>query len=413
MTTWFGDIGIPWIISRDTSISKETIEKNFARQPPYIFEKDPETESGSYTAILNKEAHEEDWDLNKQEDAVLSMAGRNPVELPFQVSNTRGHIYVTNSSVSRRLSSDDYTDISLDVKFYPDEFYPAFRLKSKEISRKGHTDYRSAVPISSAAGDVVDSSGDVLSPEFSIPSHTGDIDFYEYTDDVYTYERNDSEYHLDEYIGTVNVRDRRFDQERQMRSLLGISGSIENDIYRADITPPGGGDYHIETYFREDGGIWRHSGEIEYDNPGSLFILDYSNYSSTISSPDFDNVRDIRMFKGYPMVSLSAESEMSTSYYMEGATEVSSGDAPETQYVVMGHPERDFKLIAISGNPDIPIETSGDLSLEYDSSNATDSTNFEVFFGVLPDGVDSEKYADYVINISEWKRTLVKSDDFE
>lgn len=217
----FGDIDIPWITDKSTSISKDIVEKNFVDNPPQVYELTPDLESGTYTAILNEDYHERSETLQEQQDAVLSMNDRHGSEFPFSVGGDEGFILVESSSVNI-LPTHQIREVDIDIRFFDDDKYRTAIKAIPDNSGDFNVDQETVIAIPS---DV-----NILNREadYTLDASDGQLSYYLITGrDVIEYEDSIPEY---ESRSICRIYDEENDRVYSDRSALKNGSSFSNNL---------------------------------------------------------------------------------------------------------------------------------------------------------------------------------------
>jgi hypothetical protein len=172
---YFGDIFIPWITDKDTSITKETIEKNFVDEKPQVYELTPDLEGGTYNLVLNENYSDKNETLNEQQDAVLSMVSRHGTEFPFSIGNDQAYLLVSGADTSID-PRQEIREATIQARILPRSKYAsAVEVKPHPVNGAGDFNYDlgnyTYIGFPSNVG--VSSTKD-----FTISSEDGDIDIY-------------------------------------------------------------------------------------------------------------------------------------------------------------------------------------------------------------------------------------------
>lgn len=176
---WFGDIYIPWITEKDTSITKDIVEKNFVGENPQVYELTPDLENGTYSFILNENVHEKNESFEEQQDAVLSMVNRHGTEFPFAIGGDEGFALVENASTSIG-TTQEIRNADAELRFLSDEdYYSAFEVKIHPYidgDFEEETDLRTMVAFPDTV-DVIETE-----PEYIIRGEDSNMELYTMTE---------------------------------------------------------------------------------------------------------------------------------------------------------------------------------------------------------------------------------------
>lgn len=105
---FIGDVEIPLLVSKEVSVERDTIIKEFVRADPEFSQDSPALESGSYSAFLNKENHSEGKTLEEQIASVRELLEHKPHQ--NEISYADGRAYVVVNSVG------DVIDVDKEIK---------------------------------------------------------------------------------------------------------------------------------------------------------------------------------------------------------------------------------------------------------------------------------------------------------
>lgn len=384
---YFGDIFIPWITSKDTSISRDIAEKNFVDAPPQVFELNENLESGTYTLILNEKVHDRNESFEEQLDAVNSLSATHATELPYAVGGDKGHIVVENATTSIT-PSNEMREGEVDIRFLEEEsFQPAITVEASAIADSfSPTPVESVVPIPSGATVS-------QTPEFTLTSEDGDIDFYSYTGRETIDYTLPSDYPSVEKTGPVRVY--RSDGERvysDMRSI-DIGSECDNSVVRANF---GANNATISYY---DSG-WNAIGDVNVEasegyapeNSNYIAELDMvnSNYTSTV-------------YKGIPLVRFDVFD--TTSFTFTSTESVTTADGSGNEYYSVTMDSSGYEMVVIR------TDTDGSFSEGADNISVTglnSSSDYTFFVGVVPSNVSVSDLSRWMYNRGTWRRTMVQ-----
>lgn len=105
---FIGDVEIPLLVSKDVSVERETVVKEFVRDEPQFFQESSDFESGSYSAFLNQENHSEGKTLEEQIQDVRKLIERQPEQNKIDYAD--GKAYAVVNSVG------DVIDVNEEIK---------------------------------------------------------------------------------------------------------------------------------------------------------------------------------------------------------------------------------------------------------------------------------------------------------
>ena len=376
---WIGDIHVPLLTNKDTSVDKNTIEKNFVDSPPSIYELNKNIESGTYSAYLHEKVHERNESLEEQSEAIRSLVDRHPVECTYSDSREEGYLVVEGSSVIRT-PDISIREMDIDVRFMDNDVYkPAFNLESEDTN--------SAFPLPSVA----DVNQSVL---FTLGTRDGDIDFYEYSSTLLEYDIPESDFNGLEKTSPV-----RFYRESD-DTLDNISGRVYKDYSHLPSTSvvENGNflarflDSGIELSYYSDG--WNFSGNISYSS-NLRYTEEVSNSHSEISLEDVQGY----FYRGYPIMEFDVSNTTSFGFTLaEGIqNETDGGD-----YLIV----EDFTGVEYFYRAeDENVVTNTDT---VDVEGMSDTEEYKITIGKIPSNIDSHTFVDYSTNIGNWKETLIQ-----
>lgn len=420
---WLGDIFIPIVTSKDTSISRNVVEKNFVDEDPQVFELPPDLESGTYSVILNEKIHERGETFREQIDALKSLSSRDASELPFELAGDKGYLVVNASSASI-IPSQEIREGEIELRFMEHSSYrPALNVVSEHYSEDfSPTAKESLVALPSSATSVEDSGG-TLSPNYTIPSEEGDLDLYLYSDNLIEYDHGYKilEGNYGEDYGASYGGIGAFDEITSPVRIYAVSGN-----YGEDYGEKYGGDlsriYSDEETFNDvvlDNGVlkassfgdssalyrydsanddWKLFGNVPLKNSDGYTPL-FNNYHSSI---DFIGDHSLSLFRGYSVARYSDVTD-TTEFRFSAKNALSSGTDNGYYYSVTDSAGNDIILVRTSNDGNFR-QDSGDIIVE----NLDSTVEYDFFVGYVPDPIPVSDYARYVFNRGSWRRTLVQ-----
>jgi len=111
---FIGDVEIPLLISKDVSVERETVVKEFVWDEPQFFQESADFESGSYSAFLNQENHSEGKTLEEQIRDVRKLIERQPEQ--NEIDYADGKAYAVVNSVGDVIDVDEeIKEVELEV----------------------------------------------------------------------------------------------------------------------------------------------------------------------------------------------------------------------------------------------------------------------------------------------------------
>lgn len=382
---WFGDIFIPWVTTKDTSISRDTVEKNFVDAPPQVFELNENLEAGTYTVILNESVHERNESFSEQTDAVNSLPARHVTELPFAVGGDKGHIIVENATTSIT-PSQQMREGEADIRFLDaDSFQPAITVEAYSEGDFSPTPEESVVPIPASATVS-------QTPQFTLTSADGDIDFYMYSTRENIAYTLPSDYTSVEQTAPVRLYNSNSERIYSDTRAIGVGVEMDNSIIRANY----GSSQTNLSYFD---GSWQAIGNVNFTG-GTGYAPDFANYETTL---EFVNGGDTSTcYKGLPLVEFTTDGE--TDFTFTSAESVTTGSSGNHYYSV---------TMDSSGYELVVIRTSSDGSFteNVDGISVTgldSSTEYTFFTGIVPSSVAVSDLSRWMVNRGIWRRTMVQ-----
>lgn len=105
---FIGNVEIPLLVSKDESVSRETIINNFVDHDSDVFQRTPSFKVGTYSAYLNQEAHSKDKTIEEQFNDLRKITNNRPEENEIEYPN--GKAYAAVQSIS------DVIDVNQEIK---------------------------------------------------------------------------------------------------------------------------------------------------------------------------------------------------------------------------------------------------------------------------------------------------------
>lgn len=391
----FGDVEIPWITEKDSSISKDIVEKNFVDRPPEVYELTSNLESGTYSLILNESVQEKDETFVEQEDAVLSMVSRHGTEFPFASAGDSGYIVVESASVNT-FPSLEIKEAEVEIRFLDDDvYYSGVRAEAKPI-RRGDYDVE-ATPVESVVAFPtnlnVSSNGSSLSPDYQVNTEDEVLDLYVFDEKtVFEFE----EYNIDRTYSQTESICRLFTLtgERIYSGDIAIEsdGYINNSLVEVDYQDDRS---HIDYY---DGSEWQGIGRAN---------LTLGDGHASVNTNDEIELTFVNGYRSSVYRGLSAASytfDKKDRFYFtfdeDNFTEISLED-------YYGHWQD------ANGNDVIVVNPfeDGDF-FTYTNAAAIESlipgTEYTIYVAVVPDGINASDYARYLYNHGRRMRTFTQ-----
>ena len=103
-----GNAEIPLLVSKDESVSRETIINNFVEHDSDVFQRTPSFKVGTYSAYLNEEAHSKGKTIQEQYNDLKAVINNRPEE--NEIEYPSGEAYAAVQSIS------DIIDINEEIK---------------------------------------------------------------------------------------------------------------------------------------------------------------------------------------------------------------------------------------------------------------------------------------------------------
>lgn len=423
---WFGDIAVGLITDKDTDISKEVVEKNFVDKPVQVYELTPNLEAGNYSVILLEKTHPRTESLKEQRDAILSMPDKHVSEFPFNYGGDKGHVLVESSSVSitpsqmidegelniRFLEDDDYKPV-IDAKaeFNSSNFTPT-------ASNENNTSPESVLPIPSYSENIL-KNGISVSPEFTLGTDQGDLEFYLYGNERtrFEYDLADETYTLPERVAPVRVYDAIRDgsgsygenygndygslgEAKKVRrvysDMFSFKGSAIIDN-RKIISFPDEDKSEIYAYDNSDVYLIAET-NLTPEFPG--YISENGNYKNTI---EFIDGITTTVYRGFPVVHYSFTDEGRFKY----KTDLGLYDGSDGDYYYTAKDGNDNTVVVIRNSNDGEfVENHHDDFSEIIWESINPNEEYEVFSGIVPSSVDVDDFTRWIYNIGDVNRKM-------
>lgn len=401
MTTYsFGEIEIPIITSKDTSISKDVTEKNFVDELPRVYELTEDLESGTYSIVLNKGLHPSDFSLKVQRDSVISMPEYHPAELPFDDGNDSGFVLVESASTDITPSQEiDRGELS--IRFMEEsEYTPAVRTQAVPASDDFSISSSTAqgifgIPTGVSLNGTPTSLG-------TITSASGDIDLYSYDSSLNNWQYSSSDYVATTKQSAVTTFSIGSVLEKMFSSAFSKKESFlhQNGLLRSRIGPSQSNDCLFDYY---DGSSWNN--DIASVNFGLKsdrgFVENPGSRTQSLNIPK-DNLK-VGSWKGIPAQKITFSGESSV------AVKVSNGISNydlHNYYVSWNDGTFDYVFVRYSGSGYFSVSTANN---EVGWSGLDSSKEYEFVFGKIPSTQEltPEKYASRLFSIGKQEPTLI------
>lgn len=419
MSEWLGDVNVAWITSKDTAVSKETVEKNFVDGPPQVYELTPNLEAGSYSLILNQGEHARSETLTEQIDAIRSLPMRHVSEFPFDLAGDTGFIVPGNVSTSIT-PSETVEEATANLRFLEDtDYQPAI-----DLTAEAHSDAFSPTPVESivavpSEAETVLFDGSSKTEQFSLSTSDGTIELYDYQDERLTYDMPSSDYPSPERNAPVRAHDGERDSDGNYGEDYGNDYSglgeatkvrrVYSDSFAFDgkaildngkiLTFPTD-DNWCEIYKYDSG--WFKIGEVRLQTSTGGYLKEPDNYHSIV---DFPNDYEVDIRRGITMAKFTFSGE--TEFIYETEFDLDTG-TNGTHY---------FTASDSDGNQVMVVRTDTDGFFEQNDFNDIDtiewkdldtSKEYEAFAGFVPSGVNNADFARWVYNIGSQRRTMIQ-----
>lgn len=407
---FLGDINIPWVTEKNTSINRDVVEKNFVHEPPQVYELTPDLESGTYNAILHETVHARNESFTEQIDAVRSLPDRHPSELPIDLAGDVGHVAV-NAASSSLTPSNEVREASLELRFLEQEDYRSAVIGTAQSfsSDFDTTAVESAMPIPSVASNVEDSDGNSLSPEYSVETADGEIAYYHYDTNrtvieydlpspvsyaertapvrLYNVDGNYGENYGDSYGGTL----RRFYSDYKSFQY----GTVRNELLEVS---PDSGACTLWRY-RNSSDDWAELGSVQVGATDG-YGEEVANYSTTVNFVDAYN---LTLDRGATVTKFSNVTD-TTEFEFDASNTLQSGQ--DNGYYYHATDSAGNELIVIRESSEGQFSQSGgSISVTGLDTN----TEYTFYVGhVLTDSVNVDDYTRFIANRGIWDRSLVR-----
>lgn len=388
--TSFGDIDIAWLVNKDTSISKDTVEKNFVDESPQVFELTSDLESGTYSAILNEQYQDKSESFEEQQDALLSMVSRHGTEFPFESSGDNGYLLVNSASVDT-FPSLEVREGELSVRFLEQSVYnPA--IKAYPQAHNNGDFSTSASPVESFIA--LPSTLNVLNQteNYQVTTEDGNLSLYTFSGDtVFEFEEDSNDVTLSQTDSICKLfnsfGDRLYSDKRVVDNGSIIENGLVSITLKATISP-------LEYY---DGTAWQSIGDTQLPfNDG--YIVENTNDEIGVEVIN-DNAASIH--RGFSTVQYDFDGETSFDFTpAETFTEQSLNN-------YYGHWQDS------SGRDIIIVRTSSDGSFytgtnDFGIQSLTSANKYTVFVGVVPTPVTVADYARFIYNYGIRNRSFTQ-----
>jgi hypothetical protein len=397
MTTYsFGEIDIPIITSKDTSVSKNVTEKNFVDELPRVYELTEDLESGTYSIVLNKELHPADSPLKVQRDSVISMPEYHPAELPFDDGNDSGFVLVESASTDIT-SSQEIDRGELSIRFMEEsEYTPAVRTQAVPASDDFSISSSTAqgifgVPTSVSLNGTPTSLGTITSPN-------ADIDLYSYDSSLNNWQYSSSNYVATTKQSAVTTISTGLVAEKMFSSAFSKKEPFlhQNGLMRSRISS----DYLLDYY---DGSSWNSGiASVNFDSQSNRgFVENPGSRTQSLNIPK-SNLK-VSSWKGLPAQKLTFSGKSSVT--LDVLNGINSSNL-YSYYVAWNDGTFDYVFVRYSDSGYFSVSSANDI-VEWKGLDS--SKEYEFVFGKVPSTqeLSSQKYASRLFSIGKQEPTLI------
>jgi hypothetical protein len=386
--TYFGDVAIPWVVSKDTSISKDIVEKNFVDEPPQVYELTPNLEAGTYSAIFNETVHDKNESFEEQQDAVLSMASRHGTEFPFELGGDAGYVLVNNASTSIT-PSEEIEEGEIDLRYLDDDTYrSAVKVNPQNPQNSDYNVTPEETLVAFPAFvDVVNETSD-----FTISTEDSDLDLY-IVDSSKVYEYNEdptdmSKSQRESICRLYNSNDLRLYSDSK---VVDNGSYINNSLIRVDYN---GESSTIEYY--DNGWTSLIDVDLSFD---SGYALENSNDKVTL---EFVNGYSSSVYRGFSIVEYTFSGKSEFKFIADV-----SRAGPESYYYGYEH-RLGYELVVMRESSDGYWDLFEFTPDTFGIKNLNPSKEYTVYLGVIPPEVNDSDYRRYVYNLGKRSRTFTQ-----
>lgn len=386
----FGDIEIPWLTSKDTSISKDTVEKNFVDETPQVYELTADLEAGSYSAILNENVQSKNESFEEQQDAVLSMVSRHGTEFPFQASGDNGYILVNSASVNT-FPSLEIREGELSVRFLEQsDYYSA--IKAYPQSHPNGDFDASADPEESFIA--LPSSLNVINTtsDYTVTSEDGDLSLYTFSGDtVFEFEQDSNDITLSQTHSICRLTNSAGERIYSDKRVADVGSDVQNGLVSVSLDSSSSPvDYYNGTSWVSIG-----TTQLPFDDG---YAHENSNDEIVVEAIN-DNRASIH--RGFSTVRYDFEGQ--TSFDFTPATSFTEQSVNDYYAHWQDGNSRDIIIVRTSSDGSFYTGTDN-IGIQ----NLTDTTRYSVFVGVVPGSITVSDYARFVYNYGLRNRTFTQ-----
>ena len=388
---WFGEIFVPWLTDKDTSIDRDTVEKNFVDSPSDVYDLTPSLEAGTYNIILNEKVHEKNESFSEQKDAVLSMPSRHGTEFPFQSASDQGYVVVENASVTT-FPSLETREGEIELRYLDkNTFSPAVKVNPVKFDKDEFgTDVEPVETLFALPSSISVSN---LTANYTVTSLEGDVDLYvidsktvaEYSED--TFDKSTSQNQ-----SICRLFDSGNNRIYSGSPVVDNGSELDNSLIRSTYN---GTESVVEFY---DGSNWISIGSTQLPfNEG--YAQENENKEVSVR---FRNDNESTIYRGISAVEYKFSGE--TDFTFDATNSVTE----QSLNSFYGHWQDDS-----TGEDIILVRTSSDGSFFTNSgtfgvNSLTSTKEYTVYLGVVPSSVSVSDYVRYIYNIGNRTNTFVQ-----
>ena len=385
---YFGDIDVPYLTEKDTSISKDVVEKNFVDEPPQVFELTADLEAGTYSVILNEKIHKRSESFVEQEDAVLSMVSRHGTEFPFQSAGDSGYALVESANVTT-FPSLEIREGNIEVRFLDEnDYHSAVKATPDSLRNAAFDD--DAIPVESyvAFPSEVEIVG--YSPIYTLSTADGDVDLYTFDEKtIFEYDELE-ERHESQQIAICRLfnsdDERLYSDSRVVDNGSYVSNSLIKNTYNET-------DSTLEYY----DGTWSEIGSTQ---------LSFDDGYGHINENDevtlrFVNEKESSIYRGFSIVRYQFDGESQ----FEFKPSVNFTEETVADYYSHYVDDNNNDLLVVRTKSDGNFFDDGSV---FGINDLNTEQEYQVYIGVVPDEISADEYARYVYNFGRRQRTFVQ-----
>lgn len=383
---YIGDIDIPILTEKDTSIDRDVVEKNFVDAPPQRYELIPNLEAGTYTALLHEQVHDRNENFSEQIDSVRSLPYRNVSECPIEVSNEKGYVAVDVGSISI-IPSLQVRESELDLRFLDfDTYIPAIKCDADSFSEDFTVTEESVIPIpTSVQGVNKNNTSDT--PSFTITAEQTTFGYHTYTDgDILDYIPSDTDITQVERESPVRL----FDGSNN-RIYSGSSNfndfSVSNGILQFERQSD---TVYVDVW---DSG-WQRIGNFTFDTDVA-YLPEFGNYETTVETISENTISS---YRGFWVNEVTVTGRNQFEFNVDIDTVDNQTSLYHSVNTVGG-----YTAILARGQNGGNINTMTN-SILVDNLNSNEEYTY--FIGFVPSELTSQEAAEYAFVRGRWKRSL-------